>query len=126
MTRAVLEGIAFNLYSGLRAFSDNGRPITAIDAIGGAAKADTLLDIFANVWGAVVTRRDLVEEATALGAAIVGGVAVGIFDDFEVAGRLSVKTYTSDFDPSVHERYGREYELFSDAYRRLEPWFEKL
>jgi len=67
-----------------------------------------------------------VEEATALGAAIVGGVAVGIFDDFEVAGRLSVKTYTSDFDPSVHERYGREYELFSDAYRRLEPWFEKL
>lgn len=77
MTRAVLEEIAFNTYSGLRAFSDNGRSITAIHAIGGAAKADALLDIFANVWGAVVTRRDLVEEATALGAAVVGGVAVG-------------------------------------------------
>jgi xylulokinase len=126
LARAVLEGIAFNLYSGLRAFSDNGREITVIDAIGGAARADPLLDIFATVWGATVSRLDLGEEATALGAAVVGGVAVGIFDGFDVAAALSKRTYVARSDAAAHERYGHEYELFVDAYRRLEPWFDKL
>ena len=89
LTRAVLEGVAFNLYTGLRAFVENGTPIDAVDAIGGAANSSLLLQTFADVWGVPVTRRTLVDEATAVGAAIVGGVGVGIFDDFTVAARFS-------------------------------------
>ena len=29
-------------------------------------------------------------------------------------------------EPARHERYGREYALFMEAYTRLEPWFDKL
>jgi xylulokinase len=126
MTRAVLEGVAFNLYSGLRAFAENGRSVTEIDVIGGAAKAELLLEVFANVWGATVTRRNLVDEATALGAAIVGGVAVGVFDDFSVANRLTATTLQIHSDQAAHERYLHGHDIFSDAYRRLEPWFESL
>ena len=49
LTRAVLEGVAFNLYTGLRAFIENGTNITAVDAIGGAANSSLLLQIFADV-----------------------------------------------------------------------------
>ena len=126
MTRAVLEGIAFNLHTGLVAFTENGVEVDGVAAIGGAANASLLLDVFADVWGLPVTARNLVDEANAIGAAVVGGVAVGIFDDFAVAGGLSHPTGRHDTDPARNERYGSEYAAFLDAYARLEPWFDAL
>ncbi len=126
LTRAVLEGVAFNLYTGLLAFVENGTPISAVDAIGGAANSRLLLQVFADVWGVPVTRRSLVDEATAVGAAIVGGVGVGIFDGFDVAGRFSEELTSQAPDAARHDRYAGEYALFMEAYQRLEPWFDKL
>lgn len=51
---------------------------------------------------------------------------MGIFDDFAVAGRFSSELTTSHPDPARHERYRHEHALFLEAYRRLEPWFDKL
>ncbi|GAA4668648.1 MULTISPECIES: xylulokinase [Amycolatopsis] len=126
LTRAVLEGVAFNLYTGLRAFTENGASIDHVDAIGGAANAGVLLRIFADVWGVPVRRRELADEATSLGAAIVGGVGAGVFGSFDVARRFAENRAEERPDPAAHQRYAREYEIFMDAYRRLEPWFETL
>jgi xylulokinase len=126
LTRAVVEGVAFNLYTGLRASVENGARIDSIDAIGGAANSSHVLALFADVWGCPVRRRDLVDEATAVGAAVVGGVALGLFDDFHVAGRMSRRTEEHHPDAATHKRYAGEHELFVDAYRRLEPWFDSL
>jgi xylulokinase len=73
-----------------------------------------------------VRRRTLVDEATALGAAVVGGVGVGLYDDFSVAQRMSEQAAPCEPDPAAHARYRREHAVFLDAYRRLEPWFESL
>ena len=124
LTRAVLEGVAFNLLTGLRAITENGIDITAVDAIGGAANSALFLQILADVWGVPVTRRNLVDEATAVGAAVVAGVGVGIFDDFDVARRFSAEVSTHTPDPGRHAGYGPAYAQFMDAYRRLEPWFD--
>jgi len=126
MTRAVLEGVAFNLFTGLNAFTENGRDITAIDVIGGAAHADALLDIFADVWGVPMTARDLVDEANAIGAAVVGGVGVGVFDSFDAAAGFSTRTVQRQPDPVRNARYRGEYAAFTDAYSRLEGWFDGL
>ncbi|MER5391728.1 xylulokinase [Saccharopolyspora sp. NPDC002686] len=126
MTRAVLEGVAFNLYTGLRAFTENGASIEHVDAIGGAANAGVLLRIFADVWGVPVRRRELVDEATSLGAAIVGGVGTGMFDSFEIARKFAENRAEERPEPEAHQRYAREYDVFMDAYRRLEPWFDTL
>jgi xylulokinase len=126
LARAVVEGVAFNLYTGLLAFVENGATIERMDAIGGAANAAPLLRIFADVWGVPVRRRTLVDEATALGAAVVGGVGVGLYADFSVARRMSEQAAPCEPDPAAHERYRREHAVFLDAYRRLEPWFESL
>jgi xylulokinase len=124
LVRAVVEGVAFNLLTGLRAFIENGASIESIDAIGGAANSPQVLRILADVWGMPVRRRGLVDEATALGAAVVGGVGVGMFDGFEIATTLSERSAALESSPARHAGYLAEYEIFLDAYRRLEPWFD--
>jgi xylulokinase len=127
LTRAVVEGVGFNLYTGLLAFNENSAArIARIDAIGGAANSEPLLRIFADQWGIPVWRRNLVDEATALGAAVVGGVGVGMFDGFDIARRMSRRTLECPPDPAAHERFLGGYEVFMDAYRRIEPWFDSL
>ncbi|MDQ1529925.1 MAG: xylulokinase [Microbacteriaceae bacterium] len=124
LVRAVLEGVAFNLATGLIAFAENGAAAERIDAIGGAARSPLLMRLFADVWGIPVRRRDLVDEATALGAAIVGGVAVGMFPDYSVGSALSASSAPYEPDAARHAEYAVAHERFVDAYRRLEPWFD--
>jgi xylulokinase len=126
LARAVVEGVAFNLYSCLQAFTENGAQIDHIDAIGGAANSSFVLRILADTWGVPVRRRNLVDEATSLGAAIVGGVGVGIFENFDVAKRFSEVQKEEMPDPVAHNHYARAHALFVEAYRSLEPWFDKL
>lgn len=124
LTRAVLEGVAFNLRSGLRAFAESGTVIDEVLAIGGAARSEALLQIFADVWGVPVIGSRLADEATSLGAAVVGGLGIGLFDDPHIARRWSATTATARPDRTAQQGYARAYEVFLDAYRRLEPWFD--
>ncbi|MDQ1736146.1 MAG: xylulokinase [Pseudonocardiales bacterium] len=123
LTRAVVEGVAFNLRTGLLAFASNGTAITRVDAIGGAAASGAVLQILADVWGVPVASRDLAAEANALGAAVVGGVGVGMFGDLTVARSLSRRQQDVRPDMRLHSDYTGGYQRFVDAYRRLESWF---
>jgi xylulokinase len=126
LVRAVVEGVGFNLLTGLLAFQENGADIRGIDAIGGAANSRALLQVLCDIWGVPVGRRDLVDEATSLGAAAVAGVGIGMFDDFAIASRFSMRDTELRPDLRAHERLTGAYAIFMDAYRRLEPWFETL
>lgn len=123
LARAALEGVAFNLYGVFLALSAMAGPIEAIDAVGGGARSDTWLTIMADTWGVPVRRRSIVDEANSLGAAVIGGVAVGLIDDWAQARSLSSLEATFEPDPVRHERARRDHERFSDAYKRLETWF---
>lgn len=126
MVRAVLEGVAFNMYTGLRAFTEAGLSVDHIDAIGGAANASLLLQLMADIWQVPVSARDIVEEANAIGAAVVAGVGVGVFDDFEIAKRLSSRVARYDVEQAAADDYAKRYPVFMDAYRRIEPWFDTI
>lgn len=123
LMRAVLEGVAFNLYTGLEAFSDAGLEVDHIDAIGGLAKSPVMSQILADVWNIPVASRNIVDEANAIGAAMLAGVGTGVFDDFSVAQQLSSRGPDTTPDPQAHTAYAEPYRLFLDAYTRLEPWF---
>jgi xylulokinase len=123
LTRAVLEGVAFNLATCINAFRENGIPVERVDAIGGGAASDVWLQIMADVWGCTVQRRTVVEEANSLGAAVTAGVGAGLLDDFSVARELSTVTASFEPDPTRHASYLSRHSRFLDAYRRIEPWF---
>jgi xylulokinase len=126
VVHAVLEGVAMNLYTAVLAFAEMGRRIESVGAIGGGARSDVWLQIFADVWGLPVRRRSIVEEANGLGAAVVGGVAVGLFPDFDVATTLSEVQAEFVPDEERHSRYETLYTSFLNSYRALEPIFDEL
>lgn len=124
LTRAVLEGVAFNLATCIGAFRENGAPVDRVDAIGGGAASDVWLQIMADVWGCTVRRRTVVEEANSLGAAVTAGVGVGLLPNFSVARTLSEVVAVFEPDAARHAAYCGRHERFVNAYTRLEPWFE--
>ncbi len=122
MTRAVLEGVAFNLLTCIQAFRESGATVDRIDAIGGGAASDVWLQILADVWGVPVRRRSIVEEANSLGAAVTAAVGLGLVDGFGAARDLS--EVTAEFTPesSRHSDYLGRHRTFLDAYASLENW----
>ncbi|GAB3127200.1 xylulokinase [Glaciibacter psychrotolerans] len=125
MTRAVLEGVAFNLRTCIEAFREAGATIDSIDAIGGGAASDTWLQIMADIWGVSVRRRTIVEEANSLGAAVTAAVGLGLVDGFDAARGLSEVTAEFTPDAAAHAGYTARHELFLDAYTSLAPWYSK-
>jgi len=125
LTRAVLEGVAFNLFTCIRAFRESGATVDRVDAIGGGAASDVWLQILADVWGVPVRRRTVVDEANSLGAAVTAAVGLGLVSDFGAARGLS--EVSEEFTPESgrHEDYLRRHELFAAGYEALEPWFTR-
>jgi xylulokinase len=123
IVRAVLEGVAFNLHGILRAIVETAGPVEAVEAIGGGARSDTWLRIMADTWGLPVRRRSVVDEANSLGAAVVGGMAVGLLDDWSAARGLSAVDAVFEPDAERHEHAREDYARFVDAYERLRTWF---
>ena len=121
LVRAVLEGVAFNLLTCIRAFTDNGVPIDQVDVIGGGAESALWLQIFSDIWGVKVRSRSIVEDANSLGAAVTTLVALGK-GEFSMVKQLS--TITAEFNPSSDsKKYARQHEIFLDGYNKLEDWF---
>jgi xylulokinase len=126
MIRAGLEGITFNLRVILEAFLEQNTPVEAMRVIGGGARGRVWRQIMADIYGLPVLRPAILEEATSMGAAIAGGVGVGIFPDWSVAERLTPIVDTCAPDPSLKAEYDRQYALFNRAYSALEPLFEDM
>jgi xylulokinase len=126
MARAVLEGVAFNLRMILDAFLEQGADIQAMRLIGGGARSSPWRQILADVYGLPILRPALLAEATALGAAIAGGVGVGLFSDFLVAHEIVQVEEAERPNPAHSQRYAALYGLFQQTYTALEPIFEQL
>ncbi len=78
--RATLDGIAAQIVDLASAMaSDAGRPLARLRVDGGAAANDLLMQIQADLLGAHVDRPSSVE-TTALGAAYLAGLGVGMFE----------------------------------------------
>ncbi len=126
MTRAVLEGVAFNLRIILDAFRDQGAPISALRLIGGGARSPLWRQILADVFGLPVLRPRLLVEATSLGAAIAGGVGVGLYPDYSVAGELVRVEPGEEPRHDVAARYDELYEVFRETYESLVNVYEHI
>jgi xylulokinase len=80
--RAVLEGLAFDSRNSLEPLLDHAGVdgLRAIHAIGGSTQNRLLMQIKATVFGQRITVAG-VEEATSLGAAVLGGIGAGVYAD---------------------------------------------
>lgn len=126
LTRATLEGISMNLRTILQSFLDAGARIDEITLIGGGAKGALWNQIVADVYGRPTLRPRLLEEATSLGAAIAGGVGVGLYKDFSVVHQCIEIVNRCTPEPERVALYNRLYPTFLKAYTALVPVFDEL
>ena len=122
--RAILEGLAFEARQSIDAIRDiDGVPeIRSIRAIGGNTQNELLMRIKASVYQKPVIANAM-PEATALGAALLGGLAAGMWPDLETA--LSGLTRNQRQIEPVDEwmdLYEQKYQrIYRNAYAALRP-----
>jgi xylulokinase len=125
MLRAVLEGIAMNLGIIVNIFRGH-LPIDAMTVIGGGARSQVWRQIMADVYDCPVQSLNFLEEATSMGAAVIGGVAAGVFPDFEVIHRFVRVDRTATPNAQSREVYRKLMLVFEHAYRSLVDVYEEM
>jgi xylulokinase len=121
LTRAVLEGVAFALRDSLELLRELGVEPRSARVSGGGARSELWLRIVASVLG-VPLERTAAEEGAAYGAALLGGVAAGVFADVHEAVEATVRvTRTVEPEPAWTEAYAAGYDRFRALYPALRP-----
>ena len=126
MVRAVLEGVTMNLAVILHALTRQGIAIERIRLIGGGAAGRFWNQVMADVYGVPVDRLTHLEAATSMGAAVVGGVGVGLYPGFEVIDSMNPVSERFAPDPASRAVYDRTMPAFEEAYASLVPVFDRL
>lgn len=126
IVRAVLEGITMNLRVILEAFTGQGARIDAMRVIGGGARGRFWNRIMADIYGLPVQRLAILEEATSMGAALAGGIGVGLYSDFSMSEHMNRTVEVIEPDPRAQAVYARLYPIFEAAYQALVPIYDML
>ncbi|WP_305767466.1 xylulokinase [Candidatus Epulonipiscium viviparus] len=124
MVRSSMEGVAYSLKHNLDIAKDAGASVKELVATGGSANSLLWTQIKSDVTG-----KDIIvpasDEATPLGAAILAGVGVGIYDSFEDAVRRCVtikRMHTANKDNQL--TYGQGYKKYLKLYDLLEDMMQ--
>lgn len=126
MIRAVVDGVALNLRIILDSFRGQGAQIDAMRLIGGGARGRLWGQTLANTFGVPVQRLTVLEEATSMGAALAGGVGVGLFPDFSMIEQMNPIADVIDPDPADEKVYEELLPVFDAAYHALAPIYDQL
>ena len=128
MSRAVLEGVGFNLKIILDILEQGAAAggISEVIMIGGGAKGAVWLQILADIWQKPLAVPAYTEEATSLGAAVCGGVGIGAFRDFSVIRDFNAPVRRIEPSRNLAPVYAKLFPLFNQAYEGLLETFRGL
>ena len=117
MTRALMEGVIFSLRDSVEIMRELGTPIEQVRATGGGAKGELWRQLQADIYGLPI-HRTTTDEGPAYGAALLAGVAAGVYEDVQEA---SAQVELRDGATEPEEENVRFYEEYYEVYRTLYP-----
>jgi xylulokinase len=121
LVRAVLEGVAYGLRDSLELLKELGVEPQSGRVSGGGARSELWLGIVASVLRLPLERM-AVEEGSAYGAALLGGVAGGAFAGVEEAVARCVRVLdTIEPNSDWADAYDRGYQRYRALYPALRP-----
>ncbi|MBE3558927.1 MAG: xylulokinase [Ktedonobacteraceae bacterium] len=121
LIRSVMEGVAFSLKDCFGIIREQGLRLEQMRATGGGARSSLWRQIIADVLGAelVVTNAS---EGPAFGAALLAGVACGVYPTVQAACDQVVRVVErTEPDPATAPAYARAYETYRALYPALKP-----
>ncbi|MFW5998434.1 MAG: xylulokinase [Halanaerobiaceae bacterium] len=125
MIRSVMEGVTYNLKI-ISDIFEKFIEFNSIRVIGGGAKARVWREIMSDIYNKEILKPDILEEATSLGAAVAGGVGVGIFDSFEIVKKLNPVTEKINPNERNVKKYKKFYPLFKKSYYALKEIYQEM
>ena len=117
--RAALEGVAYSLKHNLETALDVGAKVKLLRATGGAANSKLWMQIKADITQ-IPIEVSKSDTTTTLGAAILAGVGVGIYKDFEEAVALTL-TKGDSYQPNTENRF-----VYEEGYKKYKQLYENL
>ncbi len=126
LVRAVLEGVTMNLRVILRALTRQGIEVASVRVIGGGAKGRFWNQLMADMYGVPIERLTHLEEATSMGAAVAGGVGVGLYDDVSIIERMNPVALAVEPDAAAQRSYEPLFDLFEETYAALVPVYDRM
>ena len=121
LVRSVLEGVAFSLKDCYSIIREQGLQLDQVRATGGGAKSPLWRQIIADVLGAelVITNAS---EGPAFGAALLAGVAGGVYTSVQEACAQTVKIVSRTApNKDLAPAYEQAYEVYKALYPALKP-----
>jgi xylulokinase len=119
LIRAALEGVAFNIRIMVGYLEENA-PFPELRIIGGGAESRLWKQIFADVLQKNICTLTTQQESNTLGAALVGGIGIGILTDFSDINRFNEVKEVTVPNPEDSKTYQQVFPVFAQAYRGIE------
>ncbi|OGO81601.1 MAG: hypothetical protein A2Y21_03785 [Clostridiales bacterium GWC2_40_7] len=120
--RSILEGIAYMLKQNLDMLEDMGIEVKEIRSLGGGSKSGLWSQIKADVNNCNIQIMEQ-EESTSLGAAILGSMAMGIYNSFMEACMVVRVKKSFKPDNQITDAYSQGYEKYMKLYECLKSLF---
>ena len=116
LTRALMEGVVFGMRDSLEIVRGLGVAPAEARATGGGARHPLWLDLQADAYGLPVVRT-VADEGPAYGAALLAGVAAGVFADVgDACARVALRPEVVDPDAGRRAVYEERYALYRELY----------
>jgi xylulokinase len=116
MTRAVMEGVVFSLRDSLEIMRGLGVSVEGVRATGGGARSQLWRELQADIYG-VPIHRTTADEGPAYGAALLSGVAAGMYGDVEEAcSTVRLRDEVTEPDPERTRVYEEHYAVYRSLY----------
>jgi len=116
MTRAVMEGVAFSLKDSLEIMIGLGITPAQIRATGGGGRSAFWRQLLADILNCPIVRTQA-DEGPAYGAALLAGVASGVFADVsEACALITLRPDVNEPDASNVRRYADYYGVYRALY----------
>ena len=119
IVRSILEGVSYEIRTNIEVMRELGLPSREIHVTGGAARSSAWMQIQANILRIPVIRTQM-EEATAIGAAILACKGIGVFKSISQAAEEMVKTLDTLLPTKESlDVYQRGYRKFKELYSAI-------
>jgi len=126
VARAVFEGVALHARWQLEALRKLGFEDRVLRAIGGGAKSDLWMQIYADALGVSIERVSQPQHAGARGAALIAALGLGAYPNF--ASLRDAVTVDTVFTPREENRkvYDEAFETLKETYRSLKKLYRRV
>ena len=126
MARAVMEGVSYSLYSCVELLKELSIDVSDMVICGGGGKSKLWQKILADVYG-IDVKTLVSQECAALGVAILGGVASGVFKTVEEGCDICISERgKTRYNEANHREYMEYFSLYSKLYPALKDSFKEL